>query len=166
MLFSTNYIPYGLKKTCSEAYAQAYFMLNTVNCCSPPFSYLQGSIVILHLAIPQLAKKQLLRTVVSCNTASVSLAQKQAVRQIFLSTDLQGIGIITHILYTGNFVLWALKPQGQSILIFMVNIMDHDLLNTFARTTTLFKNTEKNIALNQHSPANKHFGASTISLGR
>lgn len=51
MLFSSNYTPYGLKKTCSEAYAQAYFMLNTVNCCSPPFSKLQEGIVILHLAI-------------------------------------------------------------------------------------------------------------------
>jgi len=50
MLFSTNYTPYGLKKTCSEAYAEAYFMLNTVNCCSPPFSNLQESIVTLHLA--------------------------------------------------------------------------------------------------------------------
>lgn len=51
MLFSTNYTPYGLKKTCSEAYAEAYFMINTVNCCFPPFSNLQESIVILHLAI-------------------------------------------------------------------------------------------------------------------
>lgn len=51
MLFSTNYTPYGLKKTCSEAYAEAYFMINTVNCCFPPFSNMQESIVILHLAI-------------------------------------------------------------------------------------------------------------------
>lgn len=73
MLFSTNYTPYGLKKTCSEAYAEAYFMINTANCCFPPFSNFAGKYCYIASG-NVIAGKKLLGAVASCKTTSITSA--------------------------------------------------------------------------------------------
>lgn len=160
MLFSTNYTPYGLKKTCSEAYAEAYFMINTVICCFPPFSNLQESIVILHLPIAQLAKtirsSGILKN--SFSNFSIKSGNKRDLIHTFSRAR-----IVSNVLPMENLVTQEelCNIYGPGSLSIYGEYYGQVFIKLFCSSSYIIQKCEKNhIILNQHSPTNRNTGAS------